>query len=319
MMEDLKSMNDQQLLDKLAAMGIANIREELSENIAKYYSSKKFCKDLIKRKELTLSKEDTSVANFAIAELWYRWYPDIPFFEIVDDKMQMGYELAFEDEKEGCDLWWTTWKDIVYLMDKLGLKDTDEFDDKFGGMQSVFNWSTDFLAELENARRDDDKYGQMSIDFFTEYLARSKYTENNTMNMKRSMAAAYIGLGRIEEGDALFETYVKEEPQDAFIWLEWHHSYHHFGNAKYKDKNKAESILKRALEVPDLQDREEVLRCLKEFYIDCKQPDKAAGITKEMNLLKKAQQVPKTPVVEPGRNDPCPCGSGKKYKKCCGS
>lgn len=21
----------------------------------------------------------------------------------------------------------------------------------------------------------------------------------------------------------------------------------------------------------------------------------------------------------PGRNDPCPCGSGKKYKKCCGS
>lgn len=22
---------------------------------------------------------------------------------------------------------------------------------------------------------------------------------------------------------------------------------------------------------------------------------------------------------EPGRNDPCPCGSGKKYKKCCGS
>jgi tetratricopeptide (TPR) repeat protein len=24
-------------------------------------------------------------------------------------------------------------------------------------------------------------------------------------------------------------------------------------------------------------------------------------------------------VVQPGRNDPCPCGSGKKYKKCCGA
>ena len=22
---------------------------------------------------------------------------------------------------------------------------------------------------------------------------------------------------------------------------------------------------------------------------------------------------------EPGRNDPCPCGSGKKFKKCCGA
>lgn len=32
-------------------------------------------------------------------------------------------------------------------------------------------------------------------------------------------------------------------------------------------------------------------------------------------------QPPKLPVVKPvkstGRNDPCPCGSGKKYKKCC--
>jgi len=33
------------------------------------------------------------------------------------------------------------------------------------------------------------------------------------------------------------------------------------------------------------------------------------------------EDIPKKPVRaenEPGRNDPCPCGSGKKYKKCCG-
>ena len=30
----------------------------------------------------------------------------------------------------------------------------------------------------------------------------------------------------------------------------------------------------------------------------------------------KARQVPAATV---GRNDPCPCGSGKKYKKCCGA
>jgi SEC-C motif-containing protein len=31
---------------------------------------------------------------------------------------------------------------------------------------------------------------------------------------------------------------------------------------------------------------------------------------------------PKPPPVRVekiGRNDPCPCGSGKKYKKCCGA
>ncbi|NNM04815.1 MAG: preprotein translocase subunit SecA [Gemmatimonadetes bacterium] len=30
------------------------------------------------------------------------------------------------------------------------------------------------------------------------------------------------------------------------------------------------------------------------------------------------KQAPVTGTSEPGRNDPCPCGSGKKYKKCCG-
>jgi preprotein translocase subunit SecA len=30
------------------------------------------------------------------------------------------------------------------------------------------------------------------------------------------------------------------------------------------------------------------------------------------------KQAPVTSSTEPGRNDPCPCGSGKKYKKCCG-
>ena len=36
--------------------------------------------------------------------------------------------------------------------------------------------------------------------------------------------------------------------------------------------------------------------------------------------ITKAYRRSKTVVKEPniGRNDPCPCGSGKKYKKCCG-
>lgn len=40
----------------------------------------------------------------------------------------------------------------------------------------------------------------------------------------------------------------------------------------------------------------------------------------EEKLLK---ETPKTEPIKvgqtPGRNDPCPCGSGKKFKKCCGA
>lgn len=37
-------------------------------------------------------------------------------------------------------------------------------------------------------------------------------------------------------------------------------------------------------------------------------------------LVMKADNIPHAPVrsTRPGRNDPCPCGSGRKYKQCCG-
>jgi len=47
------------------------------------------------------------------------------------------------------------------------------------------------------------------------------------------------------------------------------------------------------------------------------EPDKAEDISDVEKLLNHV--VPVTTVVRPGRNDPCPCGSGKKYKKCCGA
>jgi uncharacterized protein YecA (UPF0149 family) len=42
--------------------------------------------------------------------------------------------------------------------------------------------------------------------------------------------------------------------------------------------------------------------------------EKRKEITKEQRL---AGTIVKE--KEPGRNDPCTCGSGKKYKKCCGA
>ena len=36
------------------------------------------------------------------------------------------------------------------------------------------------------------------------------------------------------------------------------------------------------------------------------------------NVLPGMQAASPRPAAAVGRNDPCPCGSGKKYKKCCG-
>jgi SEC-C motif-containing protein len=65
-----------------------------------------------------------------------------------------------------------------------------------------------------------------------------------------------------------------------------------------------------------------------EFRARCRIKDEAAGVDEASQFVKEdgkwyyVDGAPIQPVrtrdSKVGRNDPCPCGSGKKYKKCCG-
>jgi preprotein translocase subunit SecA len=64
----------------------------------------------------------------------------------------------------------------------------------------------------------------------------------------------------------------------------------------------------------DLQKKEEERQRLNQRRISEERKDVLGAKPKEEEKAKPVRRV--TPKV--GRNDPCPCGSGKKYKKCCG-
>jgi hypothetical protein len=44
-----------------------------------------------------------------------------------------------------------------------------------------------------------------------------------------------------------------------------------------------------------------------------------ARLRRHYDLFKQTLHKPSSATTRPGRNDPCPCGSGKKFKKCCGA
>ena len=47
--------------------------------------------------------------------------------------------------------------------------------------------------------------------------------------------------------------------------------------------------------------------------------ERVAKVTSESGATDgSVQKRPQRRVIKIGRNDPCPCGSGLKYKKCCG-
>jgi preprotein translocase subunit SecA len=50
------------------------------------------------------------------------------------------------------------------------------------------------------------------------------------------------------------------------------------------------------------------------------EPDTTQAPAQPQSVFEQAMQAPvqRPQVVKAGRNDPCPCGSGKKFKSCCG-
>lgn len=61
----------------------------------------------------------------------------------------------------------------------------------------------------------------------------------------------------------------------------------------------------------------EVLKTLKPGYTKFRTEEKGL-IIGGFHLFNKAE-TPASGKSKVGRNNPCPCGSGKKYKKCCGN
>jgi len=62
--------------------------------------------------------------------------------------------------------------------------------------------------------------------------------------------------------------------------------------------------------------REDVVRYI--YRVNVVQAPQPQRQTVENKYLEEAASSPVRNEVKIGRNDPCPCGSGKKYKKCCG-
>ncbi|MDO4173828.1 MAG: preprotein translocase subunit SecA [Eubacteriales bacterium] len=66
--------------------------------------------------------------------------------------------------------------------------------------------------------------------------------------------------------------------------------------------------------------REDTVRMMYLARVRVKEPPKREKVAEETGTSgdETVKKTPQKAVKKPGRNDPCPCGSGKKYKKCCG-
>jgi tetratricopeptide (TPR) repeat protein len=246
-------------------------------------------------------------------------------YKIADEKIVSGYRHIKNGEVEkACDAWLDAWEDIKAIMAEDNVRDIPELQKKYHWTEFLSNYVQDLELELNNAGFENRKYFQKRIKYCEEMVKVCGREERLIIeNTRRAIADSHYELGNQKECDRLYDMWLHEDPTWGWGYIGWSDCYS-FGFDKTKeDYEKAEKIIRKALEQKDLRDRLDVVMRAIEIYEVLDQKDKVKELKKEAISLERHRAnktVMKPPIkaIKIGRNEPCPCGSGKKYKKCCG-
>lgn len=236
------------------------------------------------------------------------------------------------DDESAADMfstWWPKIKDYVidnfYRESKTGLVKPALED-----ISLRSEYELDFDMELpemlmvySNAKRYEEayEYGRQLLELFS-------WDRTDADTIKTDMGEVLANAGRLAESDAWFEQCLREEPGNG-----------NYVNA-YAFVHQIQGNLARAREIVEahLPEQETIEEQYENLYLRAAEVYKELGETeKEAHYRRLLEEVHSSlfgaqmaeaddwwkqkPVVKAAKvypNDPCPCGSGKKYKKCCG-
>jgi tetratricopeptide (TPR) repeat protein len=347
---DAEPLSDEELLAKLRSFGIELDRTSLGRLCDQALSAEEIVGPWLKSRTFKTKHEalEGDWIWICLVTLWQRWHPDKPSFEILDDKIQAGYERkAAGDLMGACRLWLDARADVLRLLDKADIRSIEAFDARFQGTQCLFNWIQDLEMELWNAGLEDREFLTARISVCEEGLRRFG-TEHDFMaeSWRRALAESYFELGETGKAEALYHEWLKADPRWGWGWIGWSDCYRfRFGRPALRELNRSEQLLREGLSVPEVRDREDLAERLAGLYEEQGRGEEAKKIRQQVrgsfpavqhtlevkssdSVLRqqasialgdeKKLSLQATAGRKIGRNDPCPCRSGKKFKKCCG-
>lgn len=254
------------------------------------------------------------------------------------ETLDTGLKYYEKNEMAKCqELWESAWQrlkeNVKQAPQKLELFEVDEATD----FQYEFQ---DWLAELPNVYLTQHKFEEL-IKFCEEVKETFAWEETAPNDFNELIGNSLFHLGRIEESDLWFEKWLNAEPDNSECI---------FANVLHwisrGEKEKAQDLLENELAEKECnyQNQNLFLRAAS-FFKALEKPGKAAvyqekydefmenflrdpisfgdstGWDEEPVFFGDTYPTRQEPLVKPAKiypNDPCPCGSGKKYKKCCG-
>jgi len=243
-------------------------------------------------------------------------------FEKINNMIWEGNEkIQKNDFLGGCDKWLEAWEEVKALFTEGIASDIYDLNKKYNWTEFISNWVQDLETELHNAGIDEKIYHSKRAVYCEELLQWCGSNDLIIENTRRGMADSYFDSGDEAKAEQLYSEWLRKDPDWGWGYIGWSDCYWFGLGEKYYEK--AEEILLTGYARIGLRDKEDVVDRLIGLYEDMGQQEKVEEYRKtrmEIQPIGEPYYSPTPITVEKiGRNEPCPCGSGKKYKKCCGA
>lgn len=183
-----------------------------------------------------------------------------------------------------------------------------------------FGWNLANVIRETDFLYNNMKDYEYSLTWNQEIQRTFRLTQNEQENCHSSITEALSRLGTNEKAAEYYRNWLREEPENPDAAAYYAEYLRDAG-----DMNQARKILEEYLPDEDTADPAfaSLYRQAAELYEALGDGEKSR---KYQDLNQKAERNfrdswKSKPVQKPKKiypNDPCPCGSGKKYKKCCG-
>ena len=245
-------------------------------------------------------------------------------FKEIERLFKDGYTLNTEGDAIGaCDKWLAAWDLIKELFAEGVAEDVFDLNDKYDWEHIPSNYVQFLEMELHNAGIEEKSYHQKRIAYCQELLGWCGTDEETINNTRIALGEAHYWSGDEAGGEQIFKDWLRDDPDSGWAYSGWAGCYSFNDNGPQYEK--AEKILLDGYARDGLRDSRYVIEGLINLYEETGETDKANEFKKVYSKMYPSVAKghgPKEPapvrVVKVGRNEPCPCGSGKKYKKCCG-
>lgn len=212
------------------------------------------------------------------------------------------------------------WDHLVQIMarennmsDRLGVENID---------WQIGNWANDTVMALHNAHLYEDE-----IRVNEQILQIQWHGHDNLFheNAKKDIADAYADMGNIEKCLQLYEEYLQADPLWGWAWIGYFRQLQEHDEERFEPT--LEELYRKVKLGTDFRDKEDFYREIgdefntlgnkgrADYFYELEDEERSKSRSLYDGLIPRILEV-KPKKTYP--NDPCPCGSGKKYKKCCG-